>query len=88
MPSLDIDNIFSDENDFYKLTNKLTEKGDYILYMGSSPGTNRYNCHDYVGCVAYLLKDEQNAAVIGSFRDMTKAKRVLNKKTLEEVTTN
>ena len=26
----------------YKLTNKLIEKGDYIVYMGSSLGTNRY----------------------------------------------
>ena len=95
MPSLDIDNIFSDENDLYKLTNKLTEKGDYILYMCSSPGTNRYILYNkilytnnYVGYVAYLLKDERNAAVIGSFRDMTKVERLLNKKTLEEVTTN
>ena len=63
----------------YKLTNKLTEKGDYIVYMGSSLGTNRIylkknteNFHDYAGYVAYLLKDERNAAVIGSFTDMTK----------------
>ena len=95
LPSLDIDNIFSDENDLYKLTNKLTEKGDYILYMCSSPGTNRYILYNkilytnnYVGYVAYLLKDERNAAVIGSFRDMTKVERLLNKKTLEEVTIN
>ena len=99
LPWLDIDNIFSDENDFYNLTNKLIEKGDYILYMGPSQGTNRYilynkilytnNCHKYIDYVAYLLKDEQDSAVIGSFKDMTKVERLLNKKkTLKEVTIN
>ena len=39
---MEIDNIFSDENNLNKLTNKLTEKEDYILYMGSSLDTNRY----------------------------------------------
>ena len=42
LPSLETNNIFSDENDFYKLTNKLTEKRGFILYMGFSFGTNRY----------------------------------------------
>ena len=92
LASLEIDNIFfSNENDFYKLTNKLTEKGDFILYMGFSFGANSIyftekfekftdNSHDYEGYVAYLLKDERNAAVIGSFMDMTKVEKLLNKK--------
>ena len=46
------------------------------------------NSHDYAGYVAYLLKDERNAAVIGSFTDITKVEKLLNKKTLEEETTN
>ena len=40
------------------------------------------------GYVAYLLKDERNAAVIGSFTDITKVQKLPNKKTLEEETTN
>ena len=42
LESLNIDINFNDENDFHNLNNNLTGKDNYFLYMGSSPGTNRY----------------------------------------------